>query len=121
MFRCHLAKRRGGEGDSGQALSRKPLRQTNETGAVSQVFGTKKANEESFALVNIVDLDLAEGSTALTALGLDLRLRVEDGLVKSPGFILGNVAALLQALLGLGLGLLGGSLVDIAAVCSVVG
>ena len=116
MFRWHLAKRRGGEDDSGQALSRKPLCQTNETSAVSQVFGRKKANEESFALVNIVDLDWVKGSTALAALGLDLRLRVEDGLIKSPGFILGNVAALLQALLGLGLGLLGGGLVDVAAI-----
>ncbi|MCH2591816.1 MAG: hypothetical protein MKZ85_02250 [Pedosphaera sp.] len=61
MFRWHLAKRRGGEDDSGQALSRKPLRQINETSVVSQVFGTKKANEESFALVNVVDLDLGQG------------------------------------------------------------
>ena len=80
----------------------------------------KKANEESFALGDIVDLHLgkrlAKGSTALAALGLDLRLRVEDGLVESPGFILGNVATLLQALLGLGLGLLGGGLVDVAAI-----
>ena len=78
VFRFRLAKRLGGEGDSGQALGCESLHQPNETSLVSQVFDIKKANRESFASENVMDRHparrLAMRSAALATLGLDLGL-----------------------------------------------